>query len=364
MKTLIEFCRRHAGLLALAALALAGAAFIALAEPLGAAPVLLMQAPMSAAQARVVDPILSTVARGYRNHAHIWPHLFPAVEVAQRGGKIIEFGDEAFRERALARAPGGERKRIQVGYQGKDYAVQQHAADGVLPVEIMQEARAVPGIDLGRYTVSTTLASLSLQTEILAGKLVAEDGNFPAANITALAGDNQWSSANSGPAEAVEGKKADVKKKIGVNPNTLVVGEQVHRALVNHPDVIDRIKHVTGLGRDMQAMVSHSALAAYFRVDSYIVGEATYKEEADGDFKDVWGNVALLAYVARSSLAQAEAAMGEPSFGYTYRLRGYPEVRAPRFDEGCDSWLYPVTLQETPVIAGNVAAVKFKSVVA
>lgn len=46
---------------------------------------------MTTGAARVVNPILSTVARGYRNESYIGLRLFPYVPVGQRGGKIITF---------------------------------------------------------------------------------------------------------------------------------------------------------------------------------------------------------------------------------------------------------------------------------
>ena len=48
-------------------------------------------------QARVVDPILSAVARGYRSpKASIANILFPLVTVGQRAGRVIAFGADDF----------------------------------------------------------------------------------------------------------------------------------------------------------------------------------------------------------------------------------------------------------------------------
>lgn len=42
---------------------------------------------MTPDSARVVDPILSNIARGYSNSALVGGSLFPTVPVQQRGGK-------------------------------------------------------------------------------------------------------------------------------------------------------------------------------------------------------------------------------------------------------------------------------------
>ena len=61
---------------------------------------------MTNAAARVIDPILTEVAQGYKNADMVGMALFPYVPVAQRGGKIITFGKEAFRLYNTGRTPG------------------------------------------------------------------------------------------------------------------------------------------------------------------------------------------------------------------------------------------------------------------
>ena len=92
---------------------------------------------MNPQAARVVDPVLSQVARGYTNEAHAWPLLFPVVPVAQRGGKVVAFGAEAFIELAIERAPGADRVQLNFGHASQDYALAQRALDGKVPREIL-----------------------------------------------------------------------------------------------------------------------------------------------------------------------------------------------------------------------------------
>lgn len=41
---------------------------------------------------RVVDPVLTTVARGYKNAAFIGDQLFPVVQMEKEGAKVPTFG--------------------------------------------------------------------------------------------------------------------------------------------------------------------------------------------------------------------------------------------------------------------------------
>lgn len=55
--------------------------------------------------------------------------------------------------------------------------------------------------------------------------------------------------------------------------------------------------------------------------------------------------------------------MKMPAFGYTYRLNGYPMASPPWYDKSNDSYLFPVTSEETPVIHIKDAAFLWTSVV-
>ena len=320
-----------------------------------------MNAPMNTGQARVIDPVLSNVARGYRHAMFCFMYLFPIVMVSQRGGKVIEFGTEDFVKRNLERAPGSNRQRLNVGYQGSDYNTVQRALDGIVPREIMEEASAVPNIDMGRRAARAAMQNVFLQIEIAAAELATKDASYTAAHIKTLAGGSQWSHADSKPAAAVEGYKELIANDIGLEPNTMIVGPEVGRALRNNPDVVDRIKHTRAPG-DQGAEINDELLAQYFNVETFKTARA--RSGKPGAFSALWGKKAVLAFSGVSSLQSAEAGMGDPSFGYTYRLTGYPMVEPAWFDRNCDSWLYPTTSEDTPVIAGKDAAVLIKAAVA
>ena len=316
-----------------------------------------MPAPMNPAAARVIDPVLTTVARGYRN-AELASHwLFPLVEVAQRGGTIIKFSAEDFAKINTARSPGATRQTFNFGYSDDSYALVQNAIDGQVSTEALQEA-AVVGIDQASLQVRMAMNTVMLQIEIAAATLATTAANYASTHKQTLAAAAQWSHANAKPAAAIETAKEAIAAGIGREPNLMVVGPAVYRALKNNPDVIDRIKHTDGLTGTAAPMVNKQKLAAYFDVDQFVVGEA--RTGTPGAFKPIWGKNVVLAY----SDVTALAAQGSPSYGYTYRLRNYPMVEPGWFDKTCDSWRYPVTSEDTPVIAGAAAGYLISTAVA
>lgn len=319
-----------------------------------------MSNPMSLSQARVVDPILTQRARGYRMPGLVHHRILTITQVEAQGGQIIEFGAEDFLDygEQIVRAPGGDILEVQFGYAGKPYALIERSLAGKVPVERLLDARRVPNINLAMLNVRKALNITQLGVERAAAALLTADATYPAAHVFTLAGASQWSHANSTPAKYIEEKKELIAEGIAMEPNTLLVGQQVHRALKNNADVIDRIKHTEGLTGSSNPTVTEAKLAQYFDVDHYVVGRARTGEP--GAFKPLWGKIAILAYTEVGSLAE----QGTPSFGYTYRLRGYPMVEPGYYRKRNASWIYPVHNQDTPVVAGKDAGVLIKEAVA
>lgn len=311
---------------------------------------------LSVSQARVIDPILSTVAQGYSNAELVGSALFPYVPVGQRGGKIITFNKEDFALYNTGRVPGANTRRVQYGYSGGNFALESHSLEGVVPVELSQEATAVPGIDLGNNAVMRTQNIISLRLESAQAVLATTAANYGAGNKTTLSGTSQWSDLTTGvsdPIKDVETAKEAIRKQIGRKPNTIVMGAAVIAMLRMHPKVVDRMKYT---GRDI---ATTELLAALFGVSRVLVGEGVYLD-ATGTMTDVWGKFVVIAYTEMAGLA----AMGAPTFGYTYRLSGYPMVETPYLDRNSKSWVYPVTDEVAPVIAGASAGYLISAAVA
>ncbi len=308
---------------------------------------------LTPSQARVVDPILSTIAQGYKNAEMVANFLFPTVPVGLRGGNVISFGKEGFMLYSAARAPGENTKRVKFGYAGAPYALQDYSLEGLVPVEVEQEAMNGPGIDMGSRAVSEVSAIMALRLEKASADIARTPGNYAASNRDDLSGTDQWSHSGSDPVADIEAAKEAIRAATGKRPNTLVIGAAVMAALRQNGKIIDRIKYT---GRDVPTV---DLLASLFGVQRVVVGDAIYSTDA-GQFVDVWGKDAVLAYTEIGGLQSA----GLPSYGYTYQLNGYPQVEEAYFDRNAKSWIYPVTRVEAPVLAAAGAGFLIQNAVA
>lgn len=296
---------------------------------------------MTPGQARQIDPILTSVARGWRNDQFVGQALFPVVPVEQRGGRVIQFGKEDFKLYATGRAPGTNTKRVQYGYQGDPYALEQHALEGLVPFEHLEEANAVPGIDLATVAIRKTQNIIDLRLEKARADLARDEARYDNNHKVTLSGTDQWTHADSDPTGDVTDAVEAVRASIGRDANTVIIPAKAFKPLRQHPKIVERFKYT---GRDS---ITAAMLASLWDVERVFVARAVYADDADA-LADVWGGDVIVAYTEVGTLAD----MGLPSYGYTYQLRNYPIVESPYQERNAKSWIYPVTDEVEPVLAG------------
>ena len=295
---------------------------------------------MSASQVRVIDPVLTEIAQGFRHTEHVGHTLFPQVPVQVSGGQVLEFGKESFKLYQARRAPGSATKRVQFGYLGKSFALVQDALEGQVPREYLRDASRAPAVDLGQRAINSTLRALSLTLEYDQASLATTASNYDSDHKTILSGTDKWSDAGSDPAGDIDTGKESVRATVGVYPNTLVLSAQAFNAVKEHPKVVERFKYTS---RDS---VTPDMLAALWDLQQVVVGKAVAFDDVGNDI-DIWGNNAVLAYVPVKS-----SGMEDPSFGYTYTMQNHPLVEKPYYENNAKSWIYPVTFERLPVLTG------------
>lgn len=303
--------------------------------------------------AAVIDPILSTHARGYRNSTFIADALFPRVSIPNRSMRVIRFGKEAFRLLNTRRAPGAEKKRIQYGYASDPVALAQDALEGVVPDEHQEEAEAVPGIDLAAGAVNMVLDAIDLGYEYEAAQIARNANSYDNNHKIVLAGADRWTDPTSDPLGDFKAAREVVRRSIGRYPNTLVLGPNAGNALKDHPKIKEQFKYTS------KDSITTEMLAAYFDVKKVVIGAAVYLPETVDDAamaNDVWGDDAILAYVPETG-----DNFQVPSYGYTYELKGYPQVQQPYFENSNDSWIYPIKVERRVILTGAEGGFLFQN---
>ncbi|CAA0086925.1 Uncharacterised protein [Starkeya nomas] len=307
---------------------------------------------MNSRQAQVIDPILTTQARGYTNAEFIAHRVLPFSDIPNRSMRAIKFGKESFRRYNTRRAPGAETQRVQFGYAADPVSMKQEALEALVPDEIRADASGVPGIDLASISINAVQDIIGLGREADTAALVLNAANYDNNHKLALAGTDKWTDPDSDPGAAIRAARENIRRSIGRYPTVLSIGADVFGGLTAHPKVKEQFKYTSS------ESVTAAMLARYFDLEEVIVGKAVVLSDtaADTDLADdVWGHDALLFY-----RAPAGSNFMIPAFGYTYRLSGYPLVEQPYYERSRKSWIYPITEEFQPQLTGSEGGFLFK----
>ncbi len=131
----------------------------------------------------------------------------------------------------------------------------------------------------------------------------------------------QWDVSTSDPVIDLRGEKTRQLESTGFEPNTLVVGQHAWDAVLDNPQVIDRIKY--GQTAPGPAIVNELTIAAILGLRQILVMKAIETTSAEGAATDVsafigGGKSALLCYSAPNPGIMI------PTAGYTFSWTGKP----------------------------------------
>ncbi len=305
---------------------------------------------MNNAQVRIIDPILTTHANGYRHQRHVGMFLFPRVSVGVSGGQVLTFGKEAFMEYNIRRTPGSNTKRVQFGYLGAPFALVQDALEGVVPREHLRDANAVPGINLGQRAVNNAMSIASLALEREQAALARDASRYDADHKVDLSA-AKWTDDANNPAKDIRTGQEAIRETTGMEANTLILSSKGFAAFRENAKVLERFKYVS------KDSITTEMIASLLDLERVEVGRAVTSDAA-GTFSQVWGADAVLGYVP----ATEDPNMEEPSYGYTYAMEGHPIVEQAYYDNNAKSWVYPVTYERIPVLTGMNAGYLLQNV--
>ena len=128
----------------------------------------------------------------------------------------------------------------------------------------------------------------------------------------------QWEQPGSTPIEEIRGDIVAIAGVTGKKPNKLGLGPDAFKALLDHADVLERIKYTGGSGNP--AVVNELTLAQLFGLDEVVVLWGVENTAVEGAASDSHGFInakdALLVYT------NPAPSIMKPSGGYTFMWTG------------------------------------------
>jgi Phage major capsid protein E len=264
---------------------------------------------------RIVDPVLTEIARGYNNASLIGTNLFPVVSVSKEGGKIPQFNKEAFKIYNTERAIRAKSNRISPeGRTSIDFVLEEH--DLEYPMDYREVDEDVTPLKI--YATHVVTDGVSLRLEKLIADLCQNLSTYPSGSKVTLSTSDKFTTASSDPFVIFDTAKEAIRGKIAKRPNVCVLGAASFNALKNHPAVLDRIKYT------QHAVITPELLRNLLDFDELYVGDAVFAGD-DNTFSDIWQDNAVIAYVPKA-MTNIPRTYYEPAFAYTLRKKANPLV--------------------------------------
>lgn len=219
---------------------------------------------------QAVEPILTNMLVGYQqaDTRFVASRVFPTVTVDKDSGTFYVVTKKYFFFNDLKnRAPGGPFEALNFGLSTDTYSTLQWAAEMTLPDEIRANSQ-VP-MDLEQIQTRRMAAASMLRKEVSWATDFMKIGVWGTDDNNSA---TDWDNFTSGdPVANILTAKRTISNNTGAMPNTLVCGMIVEEALLNHPDIIDRIKY----NQLVTQSALNAALSAVLGLD-VMVGRATY----------------------------------------------------------------------------------------
>lgn len=229
------------------------------------------------ANVQVIDPILTNMLLGYKqdDDRFVATRVFPVIEVDKESGTYYEFTKKYwFLDQMKTRAPGSKFARSGYAVETGTYTTLQWGLEHPIPDEVRANNQTPMSLE------EAGVQWLSQQSLIRKERAFSTD--FMKLSLWGTDDSNattDWDDFTSGdPVTDVTTARQTISNNTGYDGNTMVLGYVVHAALVNHPDLIDRIKYV----QTATFATIENALAAAFGVVNYWVGKATYNSANEG----------------------------------------------------------------------------------
>ena len=267
---------------------------------------------------RMVDPVLTTVAQGYSNASMIAEALFPIVSVPKIKGKIPIFGRDAFIVRDTSRAIRAQSNRIPpsdvdlVTFETRERDVE-------TSIDYIEEEESPDFFRYEQKLAKQLVDILELGREKEIADYVQNISNYPIGLVKQITSQEAFDNytLTIDPIAIIRLCMTAVRTRIGKYPNTMVMGDEVFQALLQHPKILDRIKY-SGVSK-----ANSQILGELTDISDISIGLGVYSTDG-ASFTDIWRDNIILAYVDKNDkISRSEF---NPSFGYIFQREGKPEI--------------------------------------
>lgn len=287
-----------------------------------------------------VDSILSGVSVKYTNDEYIADQVLPVISVKKESDKYYTYNRD-WRLPQSKRAAGAEANAVEWNVSTATYSCEEYALKDIIPDRVRDNTDTPLNMDVDTTEYLTDLIQLGREKRI--ADIVFAVATY-GSQTSALAGANRWDDyAGSDPIGDVRTAKATVHAASGKMPNVMIIGFQAYLKLLDHPDILERIKYT------QRGIITADLIAAVFELDNLLVGKALYDSSLEGIAESLgylWGKSVALVY------AEPSPGIKKVSFGYQFQSRGF-RVKKWREEAREGDWVEAGEIRDEKIVSAS-----------
>lgn len=297
-----------------------------------------------------VDTFLTNYSNSFIQDANAYLSVSAAtmIPVSERAGSYAVYPRSYFLRNQMAPRPHGS-SPVQASYAitRDNYSVTDYALEAFID-DRQRASNQIPGmqLDMNATRLLTQAALIRRDVEWASKFFVPGVWTTDLTGVAATptgAQFLQFDQDGSDPVQTALRVTTDLGMGTGRQPNTMVVGVNVHNHLINSPAIVDRIKYV------QRGVLTQELLAEMFGVERYVVARAVYNTAVETVTPDaenleyiVDANSVWIGFIERSPAMDSPTAIA--AFAWNEYLPGVGNavggvIRRGRDDRARSDWI-------------------------
>ncbi|EGA4953600.1 hypothetical protein H5V84_002504 [Salmonella enterica] len=298
---------------------------------------------------RIADPILTSVARGYKNADFISSFIFPRIGVEKEGIKVPTFGKGVFATYETLRAMGAASNiaiREKTGVMG--IVLDEH--DLAFTVDYREQHESM--FNEQAKAVKRARNGILLSQEVAAAAMAQNTSLYLKENVRKFTAADSWAGGKGDPVRDVSSGMDAVRDAIGLRPNLMVMGASVLPLLRFHPAL------QAVMGANERKRITVELMKDIFEIENIVIGypvklEDNDKKDAAAKTVDIWKDNLMLFHVSGPQNEGDNGDENEPSFGYNFELNGLPIADTYTGEGGKISYARYTDIYKMAVVGGD-----------
>ena len=292
-----------------------------------------------------VNGPLTNFALQFKNRAFVADEVFPIVPVVKESDLYYTFSREELRDVDTRRAAGAVAKEVDWVPSTAVYTAEEYAMRHLLPDRVVNNADSPV-----RPRINTTA---KLMKWIMLGieKRVQQVCQNSSNSVATVAVSPKWDGTSPTIERDIDTAKDSVRNNAGVEPNAILLAENVKDVVKRDSTLRDLIRYVINLGPGNRELLTNGELPpVMFNCALIIAGavEDTSKLGASSSIAKVWGDSVPVFY------REMAVSLDAVSWGYQMRVQN-PIVKTYRDEERNGEWIEAMVLQAEELVTSSAA---------